>query len=182
VTYKKILCPIGHEENSRAAFETAARLARESHATLYLVHVVPLPPSIVSESVLLDDRGRAHNALRRLAEQLPPAQSRVIIVRFGNPARDHGARAKSRRRPDRYGHARAHDDGALVLGKPGGKSGRPCALPGPRVAAAYARRSAERRLAGRLKSGLRESPQHFKHTLERAQDGSAAVYAPSRTS
>jgi nucleotide-binding universal stress UspA family protein len=88
MSYKKILCPIGHEENSRAAFETAARLARESHGTLYLVHVVPLPPSIVSESVLLDDRGRAHNALQRLAAQLPLAQSRVIIVRFGNPARE----------------------------------------------------------------------------------------------
>jgi universal stress protein A len=84
--YKKILCPIGHDENSRAAFDTAARLARESHGTLYLVHVVPLPPSIVSESVMLDDRGRAHVALERLAAQLPPALSRVIIVRFGNPA------------------------------------------------------------------------------------------------
>jgi universal stress protein A len=86
--YKKILCPIGHEENSRAAFETAARLVRESHGTLYLVHVVPMPRSIVSESVLVDDRERAHNALRRLAAQLPPAQGRVIIVRFGNPARE----------------------------------------------------------------------------------------------
>ena len=42
MSYKKILLPVGHEENSRAAFETAARLARESHGTLYLVHVVPL--------------------------------------------------------------------------------------------------------------------------------------------
>jgi universal stress protein A len=88
MSYKKIVCPIGHEENSRAAFETAARLARESHGTLYLLHVVPLPPSIVSESVLLEDRGRAHQALQRLAEQLPATQSRVIIVRFGNPARE----------------------------------------------------------------------------------------------
>jgi universal stress protein A len=88
MSYKIILCPVGHEENSRAAFETAARLARESHGTLYLVHIVPMPPSIVSESVLLDDRGRAHNALQRLAAQLPAAQSRVIIVRFGNPARE----------------------------------------------------------------------------------------------
>ena len=86
--YKKILCPIGREENSRAAFETAARLARESHGTLYLVHVVPLPPSIVSESVMLDDRGRAHIALERLAAQLPTTLSRVIMVRFGNPARE----------------------------------------------------------------------------------------------
>lgn len=86
--YKKILCPIGHEENSRVAFETAARLARESHATLYLMHVVPVPASIVSESVLASDRDRAHNALQRLAAQLPPVLSRVIIVRFGNPARE----------------------------------------------------------------------------------------------
>jgi nucleotide-binding universal stress UspA family protein len=48
--------------------------------------VVPLPPSIVSERVMLDDRGRAHVALERLAAQLPPALSSVIIVRFGNPA------------------------------------------------------------------------------------------------
>jgi universal stress protein A len=88
MSYKKIVCPIGHEENSRAAFETAARFARESHGTLYLIQVVPLPPSIVSESVLMDDRGRAHSALQRLAAQLPPSQSRVIIVRFGNPARE----------------------------------------------------------------------------------------------
>jgi hypothetical protein len=33
MSYKIILCPIGHEENSRAAFETAARVARESHGT-----------------------------------------------------------------------------------------------------------------------------------------------------
>lgn len=88
MSYKRILCPIGHEENSRAAFETAARIARESDGTLYLIHVVPRPPSIVTESVLLDDRGRAHNALQRLADQLPATQSRVIIVRFGNPARE----------------------------------------------------------------------------------------------
>jgi nucleotide-binding universal stress UspA family protein len=86
--YKKIVCPIGHEESSRAAFETAARLARESHGPLYLVHVIPLPPSIVSESVMLDDRGRAHIALERLAARLPATLSRVIIVRFGNPARE----------------------------------------------------------------------------------------------
>ena len=106
MSYKKILCPIGHEENSRAAFETAARLARESHGTLYLVHVVPLPPSIVSESVLLDDRGRAHSALQRLAAQLPAvAEPRDYREVRQSRARDHGARAQDRRRPDRDGHA-----------------------------------------------------------------------------
>jgi len=86
--YKKILCPIGPEENSRAAFETAARLARETHGTLYLMHVIPLPTSIVREAVLSNDRDRAHAALERLAARLPAAQSLVIIVRFGNPARE----------------------------------------------------------------------------------------------
>jgi nucleotide-binding universal stress UspA family protein len=92
--YEKILCPIGHEENARAAFETAARLVHESHGTLYLVHVVPVPPSIVGQSVLLDDRKRAHNVLQRLARQLPATQSRVVIVRFGNPAREIEALAR----------------------------------------------------------------------------------------
>ncbi|HVA84444.1 MAG TPA: universal stress protein [Candidatus Binataceae bacterium] len=88
MSYKKILCPIDHEENSRAAFETAARLARESHGTLYLIHVVPLPTSIVGESILSNDRERAHRGLQRLAAQLPATLGRVIVVRFGNPARE----------------------------------------------------------------------------------------------
>jgi universal stress protein A len=88
MSYRKILCPIGHEENARAAFETAARLARESHGTLYLLHVVPPPPSIVSENVLLEDQRRARSALQGFAAQLPAAQSRVLVVSFGNPARE----------------------------------------------------------------------------------------------
>jgi nucleotide-binding universal stress UspA family protein len=88
VPYKKILCPIGHEENSRAAFETAARLARESHATLYLVHIVPLPTSTLAEGAVAGDRERARKALEMLAAQLPPALDRVIIVTFGNPVRE----------------------------------------------------------------------------------------------
>jgi nucleotide-binding universal stress UspA family protein len=88
MSYKKILCLIEHEENSRAAFEAAAQLARESHGTLYLIHVVPVSTSIVSESVLLNDRERAQNAMHRIAAQLPATQSRVTIVRFGNPAHE----------------------------------------------------------------------------------------------
>src|SRR5271156_1840365 len=86
--YKKVLCPIGDEEDSRAALETAARFARKSHGTLYLIHVVPLPTSIVAESALSRDRERAHNVLQRLTAQLPAELSRVTVVRFGNPARE----------------------------------------------------------------------------------------------
>src|SRR5271163_1157290 len=88
MSYEKILCPISHEERSRAALKAAARLPLESHSTLYLLHVVPLPTSIVSENVLSSDRERAHRALLRLAAQLPAALSRVTIVRFGNPAHE----------------------------------------------------------------------------------------------
>ena len=124
MSYKKILCPIGHEENSRATFRPPARLARESHGTLYLVHVVPLPTSIVSESVLTDDRERAHNALERLAAQLPAAQSRVIIVRFGNPAREITAVARRIGADlDRDGYSWPHDNGAPLPGQCRGKSG-----------------------------------------------------------
>jgi nucleotide-binding universal stress UspA family protein len=94
MSYKKIVCPIGDEDDSRAALEIAARLARKSHGTVYMIHVVPLPTSIVAERTLSRDRERAQNALERLAAQLPVTLSRVTIVRFGNLAREIAAVAR----------------------------------------------------------------------------------------
>ncbi len=41
--FKKILCPVDFDPNSAAALDFAARLAREYHGALYLLHVVKLP-------------------------------------------------------------------------------------------------------------------------------------------
>jgi nucleotide-binding universal stress UspA family protein len=94
MTFKKILCAIGHEGNSRAVFETAVRLARESHGFLYLNHVLPLPNSIVGEAVLIADREAAEDSLVKLAAQVPAGIGRSAIVKFGHPAREIAAAAR----------------------------------------------------------------------------------------
>jgi len=40
--YRKILCPLDFDENSIAALENAAELARHHDATLYVLHTVPM--------------------------------------------------------------------------------------------------------------------------------------------
>jgi nucleotide-binding universal stress UspA family protein len=40
--FKKILCPVDFDENSIAALDTAAKMARESDATVTVLHVVPI--------------------------------------------------------------------------------------------------------------------------------------------
>jgi universal stress protein A len=40
--FKKILCPIDFDENSIAALDTAAKMARQFDATVEVVHVVPI--------------------------------------------------------------------------------------------------------------------------------------------
>jgi nucleotide-binding universal stress UspA family protein len=40
--FKKILCPIDFDDNSIAALDAAAEIARESGATLEVLHVVPI--------------------------------------------------------------------------------------------------------------------------------------------
>jgi nucleotide-binding universal stress UspA family protein len=42
MTFKKILCPIDFDENSIAALDSAAELARESGAIVEVLHVVPI--------------------------------------------------------------------------------------------------------------------------------------------
>jgi len=42
ISFNKILCPIDFDDNSIAALAAAANLARESHATLEVLHVVPI--------------------------------------------------------------------------------------------------------------------------------------------
>ena len=40
--FKKILCPLDFDENSIAALDAAAEMARESDATVEVLHVVPI--------------------------------------------------------------------------------------------------------------------------------------------
>ncbi|MGA7762624.1 MAG: universal stress protein [Candidatus Binataceae bacterium] len=42
--FKKILCPVDFDPNSLLALQLASELAQERQATLYLLHVVAMPP------------------------------------------------------------------------------------------------------------------------------------------
>ncbi|HYB90526.1 MAG TPA: universal stress protein [Candidatus Binataceae bacterium] len=42
--FKRILCPMDFDANSNAALALAQRIAVQNHASIHLVHIVPLPP------------------------------------------------------------------------------------------------------------------------------------------
>jgi len=42
--FKRILCPMDFDANSNAALALAREIAVQNRATIYLVHIVPLPP------------------------------------------------------------------------------------------------------------------------------------------
>jgi universal stress protein A len=88
--FKKILCPVDFDENSMAALDTAAELARENGATLCVMHVVftplgapgfPLEPhSVVSEQPsALELEEVARNRLGRKIKH-------EVIIKIGKPA------------------------------------------------------------------------------------------------
>jgi nucleotide-binding universal stress UspA family protein len=43
-TFRKILCPLDFDENSMAALEVACKVAAQNDASLYIMHVVAMPP------------------------------------------------------------------------------------------------------------------------------------------
>ena len=43
-TFRKILCPLDFDENSMSALELACKVAAQNDASLYIMHVVAMPP------------------------------------------------------------------------------------------------------------------------------------------
>jgi len=43
-TFRKILCPLDFDESSMAALEVACKVAAQNDASLYIMHVVAMPP------------------------------------------------------------------------------------------------------------------------------------------
>lgn len=65
---KLILSPIDFSDPSNEALDTAATLAKEFHAELLLVHVVPMLPKLPSEVSILSE-GEFEQQLQRDAEK-----------------------------------------------------------------------------------------------------------------
>jgi nucleotide-binding universal stress UspA family protein len=90
MTFKRILCPIDYDDNSRAALGFAARLARRYRGSIDLLNVVNVPfePSEVPEQPDIPEWER--DARRRLAnfasENLGTSPRYRLFVRQGDPA------------------------------------------------------------------------------------------------
>jgi nucleotide-binding universal stress UspA family protein len=67
--FKRILCPIDFDENAIEALVLAAQLARQSDATVILLHIVPfvMPPSYAPSNVYTSDV-QQESARKRLQE------------------------------------------------------------------------------------------------------------------
>jgi nucleotide-binding universal stress UspA family protein len=85
--FSKILCPVDFDANSLRALRTASEMARERKATLYLLHVVALPPGPEVALPFGQIERQARARLERLAR--PSLRGKVryeIEVMMGDPA------------------------------------------------------------------------------------------------
>ena len=88
--YRKILCPVDFDENSIAALETAAQLARHYDATVYVLHTVLLVIAPTSMPVYVDlykaQEDTARSNLLELAHKHLAGIKYEIMVNMGEPA------------------------------------------------------------------------------------------------
>jgi nucleotide-binding universal stress UspA family protein len=88
--YRKILCPVDFDENSIAALETAAELARHYDATVYVLHTVPMIIPPTSMPVYVDlYKGQEDTARKNLLELARKHLAGIkyeIMVNMGEPA------------------------------------------------------------------------------------------------
>jgi universal stress protein A len=87
--FRKILCPIGFDQNSLAALKFAHELADTDRSTLYLLHVVSVPrlePTMLEPHPVLSE-GIAERELGKLVqEHVASGTTCRIMVRRGDPA------------------------------------------------------------------------------------------------
>ncbi|MDO8434244.1 MAG: universal stress protein [Candidatus Binatus sp.] len=88
--YRKILCPVDFDDNSIAALEAAAELARHHDATLYVLHTVPMIVPPTSMPVYVDlYQGQEQTAVKNLQELARKYLAGIkyeIMVNMGEPA------------------------------------------------------------------------------------------------
>ncbi|MGD0073100.1 MAG: universal stress protein [Candidatus Binataceae bacterium] len=89
--FKKILSPVDFGENSLAALDVAANLARQASATVLLMHVVSLviaPGEVPAEVELYRaQEAEAKERLEEIAADRLKGVDHRIIVRLGDPAK-----------------------------------------------------------------------------------------------
>lgn len=96
--FDKILCPVDFDQNSLPVLRLAAELTQERKATLYLLHVVGMPPG--PEVALPFDQmeAAARAKLKKLAQRIVGRKTRYDAgVAMGDPASEVLRIAKRRR-------------------------------------------------------------------------------------
>ena len=102
--FKKILCPVDFDENSLLALRIATELAREGKATLYLLHVVAMPPGPEVALPFGKMEAAARTRLEKLARQKIGGKARYEVdVMLGDPGVEVLRAANDGRKPDRSG-------------------------------------------------------------------------------
>ncbi len=88
--FQRILCPVDFDDNSMQALDTAAKLARESNGTVFVLHVVPMIIAPTGMPVYVDLYQGQEEAAR--AKLLEIAHKRLaglkyeLLIHTGEPA------------------------------------------------------------------------------------------------
>ena len=93
LNYTRILCPVDIEESSNTGIQLAGALAKESDATLYILHVAKIPAADMDVPVPFSANPRWEKDARstlevRAREALDDTVHYQIEVRSGLPDRD----------------------------------------------------------------------------------------------
>ncbi len=84
--FKKILCPVDFDQNSLQALRLASELAQERKATLYLLHVVAIPPGPEVALSFGKMEAAARTKLERLARRKVNGKAHYEVeVMTGDP-------------------------------------------------------------------------------------------------
>jgi universal stress protein A len=86
--FTRILCPIDFDDNSLDALRMASRLAQESKARLYVLHVVKLTnPTVISAPLIAEETGRlAREGLDRVSKEELADVEHETLLRSGHAA------------------------------------------------------------------------------------------------
>lgn len=88
--FKKILCPVDFDDNSLAALDIAAQLARHSDGTVFALHVVPMviPPTgtPIYVDIYKDQEQAARDQLKEVSHKRLSAIKHELLVVVGEPA------------------------------------------------------------------------------------------------
>jgi nucleotide-binding universal stress UspA family protein/CBS domain-containing protein len=88
--FKRILSPVDFEDNSLAALEVAAQIARQNDGTILLFHVVPMMIAPTDMPLYVDvykgQEETAREKLREIAAKRLPGIKHEILTHLGEPA------------------------------------------------------------------------------------------------